>query len=261
MLHRDNQFALKAAFHSVTTVLLFSASAFVASASDAPTANVAAADGGLVISGNTVSMAPIPDKAPSRHARTFVPAAAAAAAAAAPIIDSVSAPDAVASTPAERSTIIIKDGIVSMMPIPDQAPILAMAADSERPAGEQSCLARAVYFEARGESLRGQEAVAQVVLARVKSPGRPKSICGVVYEGSQLSTGCQFSFTCDGIADTIYDDGAWARAQRIASRAMHGKFKQVARGATYYHANYVRPYWASHMIKVATIGTHIFYRP
>jgi spore germination cell wall hydrolase CwlJ-like protein len=95
----------------------------------------------------------------------------------------------------------------------------------------------------------------------VKSPGRPKTICGVVYEGAQLSTGCQFSFACDGIADTIYDDGAWARAQRIATRAMHGKFKQVARGATYYHANYVRPYWASHMIKVATIGTHIFYRP
>ena len=100
-----------------------------------------------------------------------------------------------------------------------------------------------------------------MVLARKHQQGRPKTICGVVYEGSNLSTGCQFSFTCDGIPDKIYNSSAWARAKTIASRALRGKLKSVARGATNYHASYVRPYWASSMVKVATIGTHVFYRP
>lgn len=128
---------------------------------------------------------------------------------------------------------------------------------------EKNCLATAIYFEARSESLTGQRAVAEVVIARTKVPGRPRNICGVVYEGSKRRTGCQFSFTCDGIADKVRDGGSWRQAQRIAANVMRtgGKVNPVAAGATFYHADYVSPGWASRMVKVASIGTHIFYRP
>jgi len=128
---------------------------------------------------------------------------------------------------------------------------------------EKNCLATAVYFEARGESALGQKAVAEVVVARTRVPGRPRTICGVVYEGSHRKTGCQFSFTCDGVADRVRDRHAWRQAMRIAANVMRtgGKVNPVAGGATFYHADYVNPPWASRMIKVAEIGTHIFYRP
>ena len=128
---------------------------------------------------------------------------------------------------------------------------------------EKDCLATAVYFEARGESAKGQKAVAEVILARTRVPGRPKSICGVVYEGSKRRTGCQFSFTCDGIADRVRSHEAWRQAMRVATNVMRtgGKVNPVAGGATFYHADYVSPGWASRMVKVAEIGTHIFYRP
>lgn len=128
---------------------------------------------------------------------------------------------------------------------------------------EKNCLATAVYFEARGESAMGQRAVAEVILSRTRVPGRPKTICGVVYEGSHRRTGCQFSFTCDGIADRVKSAAAWRQANRIATNVMRtgGKVNAVAGGATFYHADYVNPRWASRMIKVAEIGTHIFYRP
>lgn len=128
---------------------------------------------------------------------------------------------------------------------------------------EKNCLATAIYFEARGESALGQKAVAEVVVARTRVPGRPRTICGVVYEGSHRKTGCQFSFTCDGIADRVRDRKAWRQAMHIAANVMRtgGKVNPVAGGATFYHADYVSPSWASRMIKVAEIGTHIFYRP
>jgi spore germination cell wall hydrolase CwlJ-like protein len=129
---------------------------------------------------------------------------------------------------------------------------------------EKNCLATAIYFEARGETPMGQKAVAEVVLARTRAPDRPRTICGVVYEGSRNASGyCQFSFACDGVADKIRDRSAWSKALRIASATMRtgGKVNAVVGNATYYHANYVNPSWASSMIKVATIGTHVFYRP
>ncbi len=191
---------------------------------------------------DVVAMAPIPDVTPSRANAT--------------------PGDASGANP--RMGMIIQDGVVTMID-PDHISLTGRTDDAGElataPLRQETCLAKAIYFEARGESMKGQEAVAAVVLARTKAPGRPKSICGVVYEGSRLSTGCQFSFTCDGIADVVRNTDAWTRALRIASRAMRGKFKAVARGATYFHASYVRPNWASHMIKVAQIGTHIFYRP
>lgn len=128
---------------------------------------------------------------------------------------------------------------------------------------ERDCLATAVYFEARGESAKGQKAVAEVVLARTRVPGRPKTICGVVYQGSKRSTGCQFSFTCDGVADRVHSRDAWRQAMRVATNVMRtgGKVNPVAGGATFYHADYVSPGWASRMVKVASIGQHVFYRP
>jgi hypothetical protein len=139
---------------------------------------------------------------------------------------------------------------------------------STRPAyqaylAEKNCLATAIYFEARGETAKGQKAVAEVVLARTRVPGRPKTVCGVVYEGSKRRTGCQFSFTCDGIADRVVNKDAWRQASRIAANVMRtgGKVNAVAGGATFYHADYVNPRWASKMVKVAEIGTHIFYKP
>ena len=128
---------------------------------------------------------------------------------------------------------------------------------------EKNCLAQAIYFEARGESQLGQKAVAEVILSRTRERDRPKTICGVVFEGARNASGyCQFSFACDGLADKVRDRGAWGRAMRIASNTMRtgGRLNSVVGNATFYHANYVSPSWASSMIKVATIGTHVFYR-
>jgi spore germination cell wall hydrolase CwlJ-like protein len=126
--------------------------------------------------------------------------------------------------------------------------------------GTLHCLATAIYHEARYESVSGQRAVAEVVMARAKTPGRPKSICGVVYEGAWRATGCQFSFTCDGLSDGARDPKYWNRAKTVAATALRAN-KRVARGATFYHASYVKPRWAKRMVRVAKIGAHIFYRP
>ena len=122
------------------------------------------------------------------------------------------------------------------------------------------CLTQAVYYEAASESDDGQRAVAQVVLNRVRHPTYPNSICGVVYQGSERTTGCQFSFTCDGSLLRSPSIGGWARARRIAAEALAGRVFEPVGHSTHYHANYVLPYWASSLIKTAVIGAHIFYR-
>lgn len=164
----------------------------------------------------------------------------------------------------------MKPGVIAMAPIPDTAetPSVNDAVDdadvelsSGKHASAKACLTTAIYFEARGETAKGQRAVAEVIVSRTKQRGRPKSVCGVVYEGSHRSTGCQFSFTCDGIADVVRDRAAWARAKRVAGLVLSARGrKKISRGATHYHATWVRPYWASSMVKVARIGSHIFYR-
>lgn len=125
---------------------------------------------------------------------------------------------------------------------------------------ERRCLATAIYFEARGEPVRGQIAVAQVILNRVRSPLFPETICGVVYQG-QMHPGCQFSFTCDGRTDNPRNDGQWALAQDIAKKITAGQLWLPEVGySTYYHANYVSPSWVGDMNKVDKIGRHIFYK-
>ena len=125
---------------------------------------------------------------------------------------------------------------------------------------EENCLARAVYFEARSESELGQLAVAKVILNRVKDPEYPKTICGVVYQGSGRRNSCQFSFACDGLPDDVRSPAAWANSKRIAQMAMSGDAKVAAIGsATNYHADYVNPKWAKSMKRLIKIGRHVFY--
>lgn len=128
-------------------------------------------------------------------------------------------------------------------------------------AKEQKCLANAIYFEARGESLRGQAAVAQVVLNRVRNPTYPSTICGVVYQNQHLKNRCQFSFACDGKKDVIASPKIYKTAQDIAMAVTAGKiFLPEVASSTHYYAQYVKPRWARSMEKMKKIGLHIFYR-
>lgn len=125
---------------------------------------------------------------------------------------------------------------------------------------EENCLARAVYFEARSESELGQLAVAKVILNRVKDPEYPKTICGVVYQGSGRRNSCQFSFACDGLPDDVKSAAAWSRSKHVAQKALAGEARVAAIGtATNYHADYVRPKWAKSMKRLIKIGRHVFY--
>ncbi len=123
------------------------------------------------------------------------------------------------------------------------------------------CLTEAIYYEARSESEDGQRAVAQVVLNRVRHPSYPASVCGVVYQGSERRTGCQFSFTCDGsMARGVSDSASWSRAERIATSALRGSVFRPVGLSLNYHTTAIRPYWAPSLIRHTVIGAHIFYR-
>jgi spore germination cell wall hydrolase CwlJ-like protein len=125
---------------------------------------------------------------------------------------------------------------------------------------EEDCLAKAVYFEARTESELGQLAVAKVILNRVKDPGYPKTICGVVYQGSDHRNSCQFSFACDGLPDDVTNQTAWAESKHVAQKALAGdETLRIMSAATHYHADYVRPRWSYQMKRLIKIGRHIFY--
>jgi spore germination cell wall hydrolase CwlJ-like protein len=123
-----------------------------------------------------------------------------------------------------------------------------------------TCLAQAVYYEAAGEGTDGGRAVAQVVLNRLHHPGYPSTICGVVYEGADRPSGCQFSFTCDGSMQRIPISSLWARSREIAEQALAGKVFAPIGHATHYHADYVLPFWADSLDKSVQVGRHIFYR-
>lgn len=122
------------------------------------------------------------------------------------------------------------------------------------------CLTEAVYYEAANEPLEGRRAVAQVVLNRVRHPAYPKSVCGVVYQGYQKWTGCQFSFTCDGSLTRSPMRRQWLEAESVARAALAGYVEPSVGTATHYHADYVLPKWAFQLGKIEQIGRHIFYR-
>ncbi len=141
------------------------------------------------------------------------------------------------------------------------APAFSTASlDSATRARALDCLTSAVYYEAGSQSDDGKRAVAQVVLNRVRHPAFPSTVCGVVYQGSTRTTGCQFTFTCDGSLQRRPDLAGWARARRIAEAALGGAVFGPVGLATHYHADYVVPYWASTMAKNAVVGAHLFYR-
>jgi len=122
------------------------------------------------------------------------------------------------------------------------------------------CLASAVLYEA-GDDSDGQRPVAQVVINRVRHPAFPKTICGVVFEGAERSTGCQFSFTCDGaLIRHRFSDEAWLRAQSNARLALNGSVDRRVGLATHYHTNWVVPYWSASLDKITAVGTHLFFR-
>lgn len=152
---------------------------------------------------------------------------------------------------ADATSVLLHNAVVS-------PPVLNIKlSDLEK---ERRCLTQGIYFEARGESAVGQLAIAEVILNRVTSNRYPDSICGVVFQGAK-SNQCQFSFACNGDMKKPRDPVAWRKAQRLAHYVLAGKVRNTIVGsATYYHATYVNPYWAPHMVEVAKIGRHVFYR-
>jgi spore germination cell wall hydrolase CwlJ-like protein len=143
-----------------------------------------------------------------------------------------------------------------------RSPAERLALTGAARAKAEKCLANAVYFEARGEPVRGQIAVAQVVMNRVFSPFYPNDVCGVVYQNANRHLACQFTFACDGIPDVVTEPDAWARAQRISKDMLDGKLwmPEVAK-STHYHAYWVHPSWVAEMKKMYKLGVHTFYRP
>ena len=121
------------------------------------------------------------------------------------------------------------------------------------------CLTDAIYYEAANELEQGQRAVAQVVVNRLRDPHFPKSVCGVVYEGGERKTGCQFSFVCDGsIRRRHADQALWDRLKPLAQQALAGYVVPEVGSATHYYAEYVRPNWVGTVDRITQIGAHIF---
>lgn len=126
--------------------------------------------------------------------------------------------------------------------------------------GQWLCLTQAIYFEARGEPLAGQVAVAEVVLNRVDDRRYPKSVCAVTNQGVGKGRVCQFSYACDGRPEVMTSRAARERAGKLAALMLAGRSRSVTGGATHFHAAYVRPYWAGRLTRTAVIGQHLFYR-
>ncbi|KCZ90827.1 hydrolase [Hyphomonas johnsonii MHS-2] len=131
---------------------------------------------------------------------------------------------------------------------------------AETISAEQKCMAQAVYYESAHEPLNGQLAVAEVIANRVRDHRYPDTACGVVYQGATRTTGCQFTFTCDGALKTPPMGKNWERAKTIAAHVMMNLNVDQTGGATHYHATYVDPIWSAGLIKTDKIGMHIFYR-
>ncbi len=122
------------------------------------------------------------------------------------------------------------------------------------------CLAEALYFEARGETVKGQFAVAEVILNRMTSERFPQSACGVINQGTGKRYQCQFTYTCDGHKEVIAEPRAFERVAKVARAALDGVAPDLTEGATHYHTKAVKPRWSKVYTKTAAIGTHIFYR-
>lgn len=143
-----------------------------------------------------------------------------------------------------------------------RTPAERLGLDAKSRAKSEKCLTDAIYFEARGEAVRGQIAVAQVVLNRAFSGYYPSTVCGVVYQNSHRHLSCQFTFACDGIRDVVKEPDMWERAKKIARESLDGRLWLPEVGkSTHYHAYWVRPSWVNEMKKMYKYGVHTFYRP
>ena len=138
----------------------------------------------------------------------------------------------------------------------------AWLAKQPKPTGssEFKCLTEALYFEARGETLKGQFAVAEVIRNRVRSKRFPNSYCGVINQGTGRKYQCQFTYTCDGRPEVVSEHKAHARVAKVARATIDGKSPDVTDGATFYHTTAVNPSWASKFTRTARFGVHLFYR-
>jgi len=153
-------------------------------------------------------------------------------------------------------------GEVTGVDKPLRGPAQRLGLDVPQRAKAEKCLADAVYFEARGEKVRGQIAVAQVVMNRVFSPYYPGTVCGVVYQNAHRRLSCQFTFACDGKPERIEEPDAWERARKIAKATLDGRLWLPEVGkSTHYHAYWVRPSWVREMRRMYKFGVHTFYRP
>jgi spore germination cell wall hydrolase CwlJ-like protein len=173
-------------------------------------------------------------------------------------------------TPAPSSSSIVATAVplipLKDVPLPRIAPPMSPAdrlglkgKDYSR---AERCLANAIYFEARSEPIRGQMAVAQVVINRVFSGFYPNDVCGVVYQNANRHLSCQFTFACDGKSKAITERSHWAVANRIARQTLDGQIYVPEVGkSTHYHAAYVHPNWAHEMRRLVRFGLHSFYRP
>ena len=143
-----------------------------------------------------------------------------------------------------------------------KTPAERLGLDGKTRVKAEKCLAEAVYFEARGEAVRGQIAVAQVVMNRVFSGFYPNTVCGVVYQNKNHHLACQFTFACDDVADVVREPDMWVRAEKIAKATLDGQLwlPEVAK-STHYHAYWVHPSWVHEMKKMYKYGVHTFYRP
>lgn len=139
-------------------------------------------------------------------------------------------------------------------------PFIASYSDAASATRAETCLTEAIYYEGALEPERGQRAIAQVVLNRVRHPAYPDTVCGVVFQGQDRSTGCQFTFTCDGARARPPVPSIWRRANLIAKAALGGAVEADVGLSTHYHADYVMPYWSASLDGEGQIGRHLFYR-
>ena len=150
--------------------------------------------------------------------------------------------------------------VVSANPAPSAAaPLYGPYASGDDRSRALDCMSLAIAYEAAGQPIAGQQAVGQVILNRVRDPHRPKTVCGVVFQGSERRTGCQFTFACDGSLHRRVSTETLLTARSVAAAVLAGVAPDHVGGATNYHADYVTPLWAATGRRVAQIGAHIFY--
>lgn len=172
---------------------------------------------------------------------------------------------ALSVVPDSRMTLLTRLPSAGERGVPTQEGVIYDAGFlASRPAADGGaqweCLAQALYFEARGESVRGMFAVGEVILNRVDSSAYPDTLCGVINQGTGRRYACQFTYTCDGRAEVISEPAAWENVGKVARILLDGAPRALTDGATHYHTRAVSPSWAKRFPRTAAIGSHYFYR-